>query len=63
MKLWDLKLDKNVMDQVPVSLIVCVVSHSSRSKPDAGMSDFREAVIVLLFTDRVWIRDANFWGY
>lgn len=45
LKLWDLRLDKNIMDQVPVSLIVCAVSHSSRYKPDAGMSEFWEAEI------------------
>ena len=48
------------MDRVPVSLIVCAVSRSSRCKPDAGMSDFTEAVIMFLLTDQIWIRDGNF---
>lgn len=65
MKLRDLKLDKTVMDQVAaVSLIVCAVSHSSRYKPDAAMSDFREAVIfVTIFTDQIKIWEGNFVGY
>lgn len=43
---------KNVVDGVPVSLTVCVVSPSSRSKPDAGVTSFRETVITLLLQIR-----------
>ena len=60
-KHWDLKLDKNVMDLARVSLIVCAVSHSSRYKPDGGMSNFRETVIfVTIFTNQIWIKDGIF---
>lgn len=50
--LWDWKGMKNAVDGVPVSLTVCAVSPSSRSKPDAGVTSFREAVITLLLQIR-----------
>lgn len=41
------------MDLAPVILIVDVVSPSNTYKPDAGMSDIREVVIVFVFTDQI----------
>lgn len=43
------KVDRKVMDHVPVSLIVYVVSRSNQYKEDDGRSDVRAAL--LLFTD------------
>ncbi len=51
------KTEKQSPNLAPVSLIVYVVSHSNTYKPDAGMSDFK--MIVLLFTDKILIRDGN----
>lgn len=62
LKLWDLQLDKK-FNGPGHCFSVCAVSHSSRYKPDAGLSDFREAVaFATIFRDQVMIRDGCFLG-